>query len=99
MLNELKNLNLDRYDEEGIVALLAFGENLAETYKKNDLEAPDWLAEKLTSLRKEIVSRRRDNIERALKNAKARREALRTAEEKRNDLDKSIAALEAKLNA
>jgi len=99
MLQELKNVNLDRVDEEQMVALVTFGEQLAKSYSDLDLVAPEWVEEKLKVLKRELAARQRDNLEKALKEVQARRETLRTAEEKRNDLDAQAAKLQERLAA
>lgn len=97
LLNDLKAANFDRLDLDEAVSLLAFASSLDATYKAHQLETPDWLKDKLPSLRKEVDRRRRDSLEAALKSALARRDALRTSEEKRKDTDAEIARLQASL--
>lgn len=66
-------------------------------YQELKLETPDWVTEKLIEVDHEITTRSRGELMRRLKAAKARRSALKTADEKRSDLDGEIAALEEKL--
>lgn len=98
MLAQLKVLNTDRLSEEEILTLSVFGEGLLAGYSANDLQAPEWLVANTAQLRKEIASRRDENLDKALQVARARRSELRTAEEKRKDLEAEIAELEAKRN-
>jgi hypothetical protein len=86
MLQQLKNLDTDNAHLDELVALLTFGQQLQTTYATQALEAPDWLDEKMTSLRSKISTMRKENLERALKNVQSKKEALKTAEEKRVDL-------------
>lgn len=93
MMDQLRNLNMDRIDMDDAVALLAFGRTVVKTYEENSLETPEWLKESIAQLEREVKARRRDNLERALKNARARRDSLKTAEEKRATLDEEIARI------
>jgi len=61
------------------------------------LDAPEWVRDKLLQVETEIKLRVKAELQRKLRNAKNRREALRTADEKRNILDAEIAALENRL--
>lgn len=58
------------------------------------LETPEWIVEKLADVNTEIRMRVKSELQRRLRNAKARRAALKTADEKRRDLDQEIAELE-----
>jgi hypothetical protein len=66
-------------------------------YQDLKLSTPDWVLDKLGETGHEIDSRIRSELARRLKNAKSRRSALRSADEKRKDLDAEIAVLEGKL--
>jgi hypothetical protein len=99
MLNQIKNVALDRMDFDETVALFAFGTQLEGTYTAMSLEAPDWLKANIEILRKDIVSKRRDNLERALKAAKTKLDGLKTAEEKRGDLKAEIDRISAALGS
>ena len=67
-------------------------------YQELKLPTPEWVIDKLTAVNREIALRVQGELERRLKAAKARRAALRTADEKRRDLDSEIAELEGMLN-
>jgi hypothetical protein len=60
-------------------------------------EVPEWLNSKQKELAREITERVRANKEKTLKMLKARRESLKTPDEKRAALDASIKALEQEL--
>jgi hypothetical protein len=66
-------------------------------YQELKLNTPEWVLDKLSETGREIDMRVRGELARRLKNAKARRSALRTADEKRKDLDAEILELENKL--
>lgn len=67
-------------------------------YQEMKLDTPEWITDKLSTITREITLRVRSELQRKLRQAKARRSALKTADEKRKDLEDEIAALEVKLN-
>lgn len=66
-------------------------------YQDLSLDTPEWIIDKLGEIDREINLRVKSDLAHRLKIAKARRASLRTADEKRKDLDAEIAALESKL--
>lgn len=97
MLNRIRNIEADRMDLDEFVELLMFGKLALQTYSDNILEPPQWLVEGVGTLEKTVKERRRDNLEKAMKEKKARLETLKSAEEKRADLLAEIAKLQAAL--
>lgn len=63
-------------------------------YQEMHLETPEWIIDKLNEVDSEIKSRVKSELIKRLRTAKARRAALKTADEKRRDLDAEIAELE-----
>jgi hypothetical protein len=94
---------LERTDVEeiGTVEELILGQNqlrvIDQGYQDLKLSTPEWVIDKLTQTTKEIDNRVQGELQRRLRAAKARRSALRTADEKRKDADAEIAELEARL--
>jgi len=66
-------------------------------YTELDLDTPEEVLCLLSEINQEIKSRIRGELERKLRVAKMRREALKTQSEKRNDADREIEELEKKL--
>ncbi len=97
MLNDLKQLNIERIDLDDAVALAAFGRMVEAEYQHVGAEAPAWLSDNLKELRKEVRQRLADSIERELSEAKSRLDALSTTEEKRSALKEKIDRLTHKL--
>lgn len=95
MLNQLRNLNLDRGDMAELLALAAFGFDLREQYVNHDLEVPEWLTENLLALDREVDSRRKDELKRQLKQTQFELERIKPAEEKRKELAEKAARLQA----
>lgn len=94
MLERLKNLNIDGMDIDEAVALSAFARGMKAEYDTLALETPEWLDTRIREVRREIKSRTQDLLERRLREAKARREALKPATERRQEVDDEIARLE-----
>lgn len=63
-------------------------------YQDMRLQTPEWVIDKMTKADREMKMRVQGELQRRLKAAKARRAALRTADEKRRDLDTEIKDLE-----
>ena len=72
-------------------------EGLQAGYLKRSLPVPEWIAERLDEINREINERIKGDVKRRLKLAKAKREGLKTTAEKRADADAEIAALERQL--
>lgn len=99
MFEQLKNLNLDRMELDEAIGLYAYGKHLQGTYAEFSIDPPSWLTINLKSLSREIQSRDADRKEKLLSELRSRRDALRTPDEKRKELDEKIAALEAAASA
>jgi hypothetical protein len=100
MLTALRNVagSIDGVSVDELLALHAFGRGLEGSYKEFQLGTPDWITESLTVLNQEIKAKHRDILSKQLAEAKARRESLRSTEEKRKAVDASIEELEKALN-
>lgn len=86
VLAQLQNFTVDGLDLMELLALSAFGKMLRAEYQNRTLPAPEWLNDQLASLDREIVNRRKDELERRLKEIKAQETTLETAAEKRERL-------------
>lgn len=99
MLQQLKTLDLDRIDIEDAVAAQTFGKALMENFKANKLPVPEWLQEKMPMLDRAIAESRRDLLTRERKHLQGQRDGLRSADERRKDLDSRLAEIDASLNS
>jgi hypothetical protein len=97
MLQELRNANPEGVSLEEAVSLVAHGEAMLEVYEGLAMEAPEWIKDKVGALKKDLASKRRDNLEKAIKDAKRSLEDLKSKEEKKADVEAKLRALEAKL--
>jgi|SRR5208337_424196 len=96
MLHEFQNFNKERLDMAQLVALAAFGRQLRAEYETHQLEEPEWLDVQIKTLRREIVSRNADSIDARRREIRSRLDSLKTPTEKREELQKELAALDEK---
>lgn len=98
MLEKLKGLNLDKLlDTEEAIALSAYARGLETEYGWLDMPIPDWLVKSTDILREEIARRTRASDLAELKRTENELESLKSANEKRADAQKRLAALQNKL--
>lgn len=97
LLLEIQSINVDQSELDEVVASLAVANNIVTQYAALGLPAPDWLKDKVDTLAREVKARHRDLLELRLKQAKQRRERLKTRDEQKADVDAEIAALEKSL--
>jgi hypothetical protein len=97
MVNQLKNFQVDRLDMDELFALSALGKQLQAEYATRQMSAPAWLTDQLGVLEREITMRRKDDLEKKLREVKAQRTGLETASEKRERLDREQTELEKQL--
>lgn len=82
-LQQLRTFDVDTADMATLVCLSIFGHQLADGFVARGVPAPDWVNDNLTKIDREINSKRRDELERALKLAQGKLDGLKSAEEKR----------------
>ena len=66
-------------------------------YQETTMETPEWVLDKMEAVNVEINHRVASQLKARLRAAQARRSALRTADEKRGDLDAEIEDLKKRL--
>lgn len=96
-ISQLKSLDTDRYDLDELVALSAEGKALSAEYAALGADEPEWLGSAVRSLARDIRTRQADAIEKRLRQAKARVQALKPASERRAELEAEIAKLQDQL--
>lgn len=94
---QLQSFLVDEIQVEDLVLARAQLTALDVGYQDLGIETPEWVTDKLAQVNREVVNRNRDELERRLKAAEARRAGLATAEEKRQSLDAEIKGLKEKL--
>lgn len=95
MIERLKNLDIERLDVDEMIAMSAFAKQLSAEYEALALDKPDWLGVKSTELKREINARLGDLRDKRIREIKARLNTLKSAEEKRADLQKELERLSA----
>ena len=96
---ELRGVDVDAISQvEEIVALLAIAKAIRAEFEAHTslIETPEWLDDKIKSLGRELKARTADVLEKRYRETLAKRESLRTPEEKRKAVDAEIEALQKK---
>ena len=99
MLNELKNLPIDRMEMEQLVALLVFGESLVAGFEANEVDVPEWLKDRVKLLGRQVRDKNEDALRARLRQAQNKLNAMQPEAAKRKALAAEVAALEKKLGA
>lgn len=95
MLERLKTLNVDRIELDEAIELLALAEVVEAKFAAVGLTAaPEYLTDAIRTLKSEIAGRMRDAREKRLKQIRAQKTQLMSADEKRLALSKEEAELE-----
>jgi hypothetical protein len=97
MLEQLRQVNVDRLELDGLVSLSAFAKSLTDEYKRLKIDPPEWVGHSVETLNVEIKSRIRADLIRHQRQARQQLELLKTPTEKKTALRKEIEAIEAQL--
>ncbi len=93
MLDQFKNFNADRMDIDDLVEVATFGRQFRAEHEALNVPVPEYVDDNLRSIRKEIDSRLADRRAVRVRELKAQRDSLKTAQERRDAIDKELAAL------
>lgn len=93
MLDALKNFDGERANPDEMVELHAFARSMAAEYRELGLEPPEWLEEKRVEVKRELDTRLADMKAKRIREIKARLATLKTAEEKRAELNDELKRL------
>jgi hypothetical protein len=99
MLDQFKSYTKDRLDVEQLVTLSAFGKALKAEFEAQRVEVPEYVTDQLKSIGREIQARVADGREALRKKLRAQLDTLKTTSERREDLQKQLAALEEPVSA
>jgi ATP-dependent Lon protease len=94
-ITALKNFNADRLDMEDLVGLLADSKALRLEYEALQIEEPEYIDTTIKAIRREITSRNADKVAARKRELKARIDSLKTPAQKKSELEKELAALDA----
>ena len=97
MLQQFRQLDIDRVDMSEAVALYTFGRGLEVSYAEFGIEIPEWIGNRIKALKREIQLKNNDVLQRELAKAKMELQGLMTPAEQREEARKNIKRLEALL--
>ena len=93
MLDQFKGFNVDNADLDELVALSAFGKQLRSEFESQKIPVPEYVSDNLNAISREIDARMADRRATRIRELKSQRDSLKTAQEKRDSIDKELAAL------
>lgn len=93
MLEVFQNFTLTRLSLDELVELSAYGRALKAEYEANKIDTPEFVDVQLGVLSREIASRVADKREARKRQIKAQLAGLKTAAEKRAELEAELAAI------
>ena len=95
MLDQFKAFNVEAAEDlDELVAMSAFGKHFRAEYEAQNISIPEFVDDNLRAIKREIESRVADRRAARVRELKAQRASLATAQEKRDSIDKELAALE-----
>lgn len=97
MIRDLKALDPSTAAVDELILVQSLLKTLDEGYQANRADTPEWVTNQLSGVNAKIKDNFRAILEAKLRQAKSRRDALATPDEKRSKVDDEIKALEAKL--
>lgn len=90
MLDQFKSFNVDGADIDQLVALSAFGKQLRGEFETQKIPVPEYVSDNLNSISREIDARMADRKATRIRELKAQRASLATAQERRASIDKEL---------
>jgi hypothetical protein len=96
LIDDIRRFETEGKAIEDLVALSAVGRVVQDEFAKLSVEEPEFLGPKLREIRREIQVRDADRIEKLIREKESRLEALKPAEQKRQELQADIDRLKAK---
>lgn len=91
LFEKLRTLNVDRIDIDDAIELVTYARHAEQTYSGYQVPTPEWLKDAMVALDNEIRSRRRDMLEARKRELFTRLGALKTREEKKEELSAELA--------
>jgi hypothetical protein len=95
VLSDFQNFNKDRLNVDDMVALAAFGRILRAEYEAQKVDEPEFVDTQLKLLRREIASKVDDKRQTRRKQIEAQLQSLKTPAERRAELEREKAELDA----
>ena len=94
MLDSFKSFSDDQLEIDELVALSLFGRQLRAEYEALRVPEPDYVGLQLNAIRREIESKMADKREARKREIKSQLSGLKTAAERRQELEKELEQLE-----
>jgi seryl-tRNA synthetase len=95
MLNELKAVNVNRLDMDELILLSSTAKSMKREFEGNGVEIPEWLDDVARRLQREITSKNSDAVAAKVRHIQQKIDNLKTANEKKAELEAQLAALTA----
>lgn len=93
MLETFKKFNTEVADLDELVAMAAFGRNFRSEFEALNVSIPEYVDDTQRAIKREIETRVADRKAARVRELKAQRDSLKTAAEKRESIEKELAAL------
>lgn len=93
MLESFKKFNAEAADLDELIEVAAFGRHFRAEYEALNVPTPEYVDDNLRVIRREIDARLADKRAARVRELKATRDSLKTAQERRDAIDKELAAL------
>jgi hypothetical protein len=93
MLDQFKNFSADSNELDELVQLASFGRQFRSEHEALNIPVPEYVDDNLRAIRREIESKMADRKATRVRELKAQRDSLKTAQERRDAIDKELAAL------
>ena len=93
MLDQFKNINVDRMDIDELVNLASFGRQFRQEFESLGAPVPEYVDDNLRTLRGELNARLADRRAARAREIRSQLDSLKSREEKRTQLEQELAAL------
>jgi hypothetical protein len=93
MLEHFKNFNAEAANLDELVEVAAFGRQFRAEHESLNVPVPEYVDDNLRAIRREIDGRLADKRAARVRELKSQRDSLKTAAERREAIDKELAAL------
>lgn len=86
MLERLRGLDTETLSPDEMIELRLYARQIEGEYRTQGYEVPEWLKERAQLLDRDIAAKRTDALMKRLRELEAQEQTLKTAAEKRQDL-------------
>jgi hypothetical protein len=93
MLDQFKKFNAEAADLDELVEVATFGRQFRAEHEALNVPVPEYVDDNIRVIRREIDARLSDKRAARVRELKAQRDSLKTAAERREAIDKELAAL------